>query len=99
MITIKGTVKNGQVVLEDPAGLPEGTEVNVTPRSSGTKIGLDPSEWRDDAAALADWASWITTFEPLEFTAEEEADLARFREAMRQFNIEAVRRQMEAGEP
>jgi hypothetical protein len=28
-VTYKGTVKNGVVVLDDPAGLPEGAEVRV----------------------------------------------------------------------
>ncbi len=73
--------------------------MDITPRQpAGDKIGLDPSEWRDGAAALADLGAWIKSFEPLEFTPEEEQELARFREEMRRFNIEAVRRQMEESE-
>jgi hypothetical protein len=59
------------------------------------KIGIDESEWRDDLASLSDWDAWIKTIEPLEFTPEEQAAFARFDEAMRHYNIEAVRRQME----
>jgi hypothetical protein len=99
MPAITGTIHGGQIVPDGPLDWPEGTKVDITPRLSvSSKIGLDPSEWRDDAAARADWAAWITTFEPLEFTPEEEAELARFRDAMRRFNVEAVRRQMEEGE-
>jgi hypothetical protein len=99
MPAITGAIHGGQIVPDGPIDWPEGTKVDITPRPSlSSKIGLDPSEWRDDAAALADWETWIKTFEPLEFTPEEEAELARFREEMRRFNVEAVRRQMEEGE-
>ncbi|MEX0718381.1 MAG: hypothetical protein WD066_17430 [Planctomycetaceae bacterium] len=36
-MTYHGRVENGIVVLDDPAGLPEGTEVQVTPLASGEK--------------------------------------------------------------
>ncbi len=99
MPVITGTIHGGQIVPDAPLDLPEGTRVDITPRQPpGDKIGLDPCEWRDGAEALADWAAWIKSFEPLEFTPEEEAELARFREEMRRFNIEAVRRQMEESE-
>jgi hypothetical protein len=99
MPAITGTVHEGRIVPDAPLDLPDGTKVDITPRQVlSSKIGLDPSEWRDDDAALADWAAWIKTFEPLDFTLEEEAELARFREEMRRFNVEAVRRQMEEGE-
>jgi hypothetical protein len=99
MDLITGTVEGGQIVPDGQIDWPDGTKVHIIPKASVSgKIGLDPSEWRDDAAALADWAAWIKTFEPLEFTPEEEAEMARFREEMRRFNVEAVRRQMEEGE-
>ena len=45
---------------------------------AAARIGLDESEWLDDAASRADWDAWIQTIEPLEFTSEEEASFARF---------------------
>ena len=100
MSAIKAVVRNGRIDLPAPAGLPDGTEllVQMTPLPPG-KVGLDESEWRDDPAALADWDAWVRDFEPVELTAGEEADLARFRAEMRRFNTEAVRRQMAQGEP
>jgi hypothetical protein len=56
------------------------------------KMGLTEAEWRDDAEALADWAAWLDTIEPVEFAADD-----AFAEAFRRFNIEAVRKQMEEG--
>lgn len=96
MEALKTVVKNGRIDLAAPADWPEGCEVVIEPLPVTTdKIGLDESEWGDDSASLADWEAWIKTIEPLEFTPEEEAAIDRFNDDMRQFNLEAVRRQME----
>jgi len=98
MNAIKGMVQNGRLDLETPPDWPEGCTVLIEPLPEvSEKIGLDESEWRDDAAGLADWDEWIKTFEPLEFTPDEVVAFARFQNEMRRYNIEAVRRQMEEG--
>jgi hypothetical protein len=95
---IRSMVKGGRVELLAPSDWPEGTEVLIEPTAAVTeRIGIDESKWRDDPAALADWAAWIGTIEPLEYTPEEAASMAEFDERMRQYNIEAVRRQMQQG--
>lgn len=96
MDAIKAVVKNGRIDLIVPNSWPEGCEVLVAPLAlPAGRIGMDESEWRDDPAALADWDAWLKTIEPLELTPEEQVAWARFDEQMRQFNIEAVRRQMQ----
>ncbi len=97
MDAIKGTIKGGRLELEAPPDWPDGTEVLIEPTmDQSSKIGLDEWQWRDDAEGLADWDEWIKTIEPLEFTPEEEARIAEFEARMRRYNLEAVRRQMEA---
>jgi hypothetical protein len=95
MNTIKATVRNRRIELNAPDDLPDGTEVlvDVVPLAPG-KIGIDESEWRDDAAALADWDAWLKAIEPIQLTPDEQATNARFEEEFRRFNIEAVRKQM-----
>jgi hypothetical protein len=84
MIAISGTVKNGAIVPDVPLTWPEGTRLEIIASPApGDKWGLDPSEWRDDRESLADWEAWINSFEPVEFTSEEEAERARFRDQMR----------------
>ncbi len=98
MNPIKATWQDGQILPREPINWPEGCDLLVEPLPSvARKIGLDESEWRDDAASLADWEAWLPTIEPLELTAEEEASFVRFRDEIRRHNIEAVRRQMEQG--
>ncbi len=45
-MTMKATVRDGRLVLDEPTTLPEGTEVELLP--------LDPGDWLndDDRAAL-----------------------------------------------
>ena len=95
MNTITGTFQGGRVVPDAPVDWPDGTKVEINRANESAKIGIDESEWRDDAEALADWDAWIKTVEPLEFTPQEEAEMKAFDAKMRAFNIEAVRRQME----
>jgi hypothetical protein len=98
--SIRATIKDRKLELPAPPDWPDGTEVVIEPSGAPSpKIGLDESEWRGDAEALADWAAWMRTIEPLEFTPEEAARIAAFDERMRRFNIEAVRGPMEQGGP
>jgi hypothetical protein len=78
MNAIKATAAQGRLELSVPLDWPDGTEVLIEPTTAPLKkIGIDESEWRDDAESLADWETWIKTFEPLELTtveAERNAD-------------------------
>ena len=98
MDAIKAIVRQGRLELEAPPDWPDGTEVLIEPTTAPSeKIGIDESEWRDDPDSLADWEAWIQTIEPLEFTPDEARKMAEFDEQMRQYNLEAVRRQREQG--
>jgi len=100
MKPIAGVVRDGQIIPEIRVDWPNGTKVEIAlQQQTMGKLGLDESEWRDDPAAVADWEAWIKTIEPLELTPAEATEIDRFREAMRQFNVEAVRRQMEQSQP
>ena len=43
-MTLKGRVHNGRLVVDEPTGLPEGTEVPLLP--------LNPGDWLDPADRL-----------------------------------------------
>jgi hypothetical protein len=98
MNAITSVVKNGRIELVVPPDWPDGCEVVIEPvLQKPLSVGLDESDWHEDPASLADWDAWLTTIEPLEFTAEEEVAFAQFAEGMRRFNVEAVRQQMQEG--
>jgi hypothetical protein len=93
MTSIRAVVHDRRIELPAPDDIPDGTEVlvDLTPVDTG-KIGLSEAEWRDDADALADWAAWLDTIEPVAFAADDS-----FAEEFRRFNLEAVRKQMAEG--
>jgi hypothetical protein len=93
MTSIRAVVHDRRIDLPAPDDLPDGTEVlvDLTPLPPG-KIGLSEAKWRDDDEALADWAAWLDTIEPVAFAPDD-----AFAEAFRRFNVEAVRKQMQEG--
>jgi hypothetical protein len=95
MNAIRATWTNGQIVPAEPVDWPEGVQLLVEPVPAGEKIGLTEKEWRDDPAAIADWEAWINTIEPMIWAEGEREEYERYREEVRQFSIQAVRRQME----
>jgi hypothetical protein len=97
MHAIKATWINGKIVPAEPVDWPEGSELRVEPLPLADKIGLDEDEWRDDAQSIADWNAWVDTIQPLILSDEERAEMDRYREEQRRFNIDAVRQQMELG--
>jgi hypothetical protein len=93
MTSIRAVVHDRRIELPAPDDIPDGTEVLVDLRPlPADKIGLSEAEWRDNAEALADWASWLQTIEPVAFAADD-----AFAEELCRFNIEAVRKQMQDG--
>lgn len=92
MSRIHAVVRDRRIDVAAPPDLPDGMSVTVEVLPAGEKIGLDESEWSDDPEALADWAAWLETIEPVEFVKD-----GAFEEEFRRFNIEAVRRQMLGG--
>lgn len=89
MTSIRTVIHDRRIEIPAPDDLPDGTEVEIDLVPVGEKVGLDESQWRDDPEALADWAAWLETIEPIPFNPPDAFD-ERFRLA----NIEAVRKQI-----
>ena len=78
MNAIKAVWKNGRIQPVEPIEWPEGMELVVEPfMPLIDKVGLDESEWPDDAESLADWVAWIRTVEPSVLSDEERASFVR----------------------
>jgi hypothetical protein len=96
MNAIKATWMNGRIVPAEPVNWPEGSALLVEPLlPNGEKIGMSEEEWGDDPVSIADWISAVEKIEPLIWTEEERKRYERYRETSRQFNLQAVRKQME----
>jgi|SRR6516164_9623538 hypothetical protein len=84
MNAIKGIVKNGQIVLDNPSALPEGCRVLVAPIAEEDRLGLREQDWEDTPEAIAAWLHWYDTLEPLQLTPQEEAEWHAARQAQKE---------------
>jgi hypothetical protein len=105
----KGVIQGGQVVVAEPIDLPDGSEVTIL---GGEDNGLPPAademaaidfmtedEQSDDPEAVEQWVDDLRSIPPVPENPEKEAEWRAWDETMRQFNIEAVRKQFEEGTP
>jgi hypothetical protein len=84
MNTVKGTVQNGHVVLDNPTVLPEGSRVIVEAITEGEMSGIREEDWQDTPEAIAAWLRWYDSLEPLERTPQEEAEWRGARQTQRE---------------
>jgi hypothetical protein len=83
MNAVKGTVQNGQIVLDHPAELPEGCRVIVEPITEES-FGTREEDWEDTPEAVAAWLKWYDSLEPLQGSPQEEAEWQAARQAQRE---------------
>jgi hypothetical protein len=96
MNAIKARWTNWQIVPAEPVDWPEGSELLVEPVPTGEKLGMSEEEWRDDPESIAAWIAAVEKIEPMIWEEGEREEYERYRKESRDFNIEAVRKQMEA---
>lgn len=97
MHAIKAIWINGQILPAEPVDWPEGSELIVEPIvPKSEKVGLTEEEWRDDPQSIAEWIAAVEKLEPPIWAEGEREAYERARQESREFNIEAVRRQMES---
>jgi|SRR6185437_9611288 len=65
MNAIQGIVRHGQIVLDDPADLPEGTRVAVLPlENSSPVLGMREEDWPTTSQDIAALLSRMDRVEP-----------------------------------
>ncbi|MBY0459207.1 MAG: hypothetical protein K2V38_17900 [Gemmataceae bacterium] len=97
MSAIRGTIRNGQVVLDNPVDWPEGTRVEfvATEREEFVGVGMREDEQGDDPESIA---RWLAAFDAIPVAATAPSDdpaVTAWQKAMRDHNREAMRKQMQ----
>lgn len=87
--TIEGTYHAGRVDLDKQVDWPDGCRVRVE-----LEYGMREEDWPDTPENRAEILRRMEAVEPLEFTSEEEAEIAAARAAVREVTLAAVRKQM-----
>jgi hypothetical protein len=97
MTVIEATFKNGQIVPDGQPDWPEGCRLRIEPLPNAELVFMTEEEQGDDPESIQRWLMAFDSIPPLEMSAAEEARWQAWRQSMKAFNIEAVRRQMEEG--
>jgi hypothetical protein len=93
---ITATWTNGRIVPAEPVDWPEGSELRVEAvATEEAKTGTTEGESGDDPDSIAAWIAAVEKIEPMIWAAGEREEYERYREKARQFNLAAVRTQME----
>lgn len=95
MKTITATWKNGQVKPDEAADWPDGCRLRIEPLDQAENNGMREEDWSNTPEAIAEWLRWYESLEPLEFSAEEEADWAAWRAKVKQFSIANIGKNIE----
>lgn len=99
MSTVKATWKNGQVHLDGQADWPEGRRLVVAEDRLTDIDFMTENEQADDPKAIEQWIAELDALPALTMTPAQEAEMVAWRRKAKEFNLEALRRQMEEGIP
>lgn len=74
MIAMQGTIQNGQIVLDAPAELPEGTRVEVLPIDGARPtLGMREEDWPTTPESIAALLARMDQVEPGWLSPEDDA--------------------------
>ena len=95
MDAIKAIWTNGQIKPLEPVDWPEGKKLKVMPEvSNDDEVVPGDNAWGDDAESFGEWAAAVDKIEPMVWAEGEREEFEAFREQVRQYTLEAVRKQM-----
>jgi hypothetical protein len=97
MIAIGATWKNGQIVPDEKVDWPDGCRLTIEVEPFAAITGMTEDEQGDAPEAVAEWIAEFRAIPALIMSSEEEAGMLAWEQRMKEFNIEAVRRQMQEG--
>ncbi|MBI1830390.1 MAG: hypothetical protein HYR84_02955 [Planctomycetes bacterium] len=95
MNMLKGTIQDGQVVLPQPANLPDGTPVTVLTHEHSGSLGIPDDEWPTDPDGIAQLLARMDRVEPFDMTLEEEAEIEAWRQKVKEYTLANQDRRIE----
>jgi hypothetical protein len=101
MVTIlrKGVIRNGQVIVDEPINLPDGSEVTIMGHAHGKFVGEEDNDRPPTPEEIAATLAAMEKIEPFEWTDEERTAWQAERQARKEWekahfaeNAEKLRR-------
>jgi predicted DNA-binding antitoxin AbrB/MazE fold protein len=92
-MVVKGTYRDGLVELNQKVDCPNGTPVKVVIESDMPEM-MREEDFPTTPEGIEALARAVESFDPVEFSPEDEAEIAAARAAVREVTLAAVRRKM-----
>lgn len=73
MKAIMGTVRDGQIIADQPLEWPEGCRVVIEPAAMEDTLGIREEDWPTDPEGVARLVALMDQLEPIEMTPDEMA--------------------------
>jgi hypothetical protein len=90
MIVRKGTIRNGQVVVDEPINLPDGSEVTITGCADSKFFGEEDNDRPPNPEEIAAALAAMDQVEPLEMTDEERAETEAWLKKIKEYTIASM---------
>ncbi len=90
-----GTYRNGQVCPDVRVDWPEGTRADLEAKPGQVKGGRSDDDWPKTPEEVAELLARMDQQQPLELTPEEEAELAAWRQKIKEYTIAHGRQRIE----
>ncbi len=87
MIVRKGVIRNGQVIVEEPINLPDGSEVTITGRPYGKFLGDEDNDRPPTPQEIAAALAAMEKVEPFDLTEEERAEAEAWAKKVKDYTI------------
>ena len=87
MKAIMGTIRNGQIIADQPIEWPEGYRVVIEPAAKEEMLGIREEDWPTTPEQLADWLAWFDGLEPVVLTPGEEVEWNAWRQEIKEYTI------------
>jgi hypothetical protein len=95
MTVIEATFKNGQIIPDGPTDWPDGCRLRIEPLQAEQGNGPAQSDAPETPEEIEEWLRWYRALEPLEFTPQEESELAVWRQTMKEYDIARSQQRIE----
>jgi hypothetical protein len=94
MPAVNAIWKGGQIILDQQVDWPEGCELRIEPQSPALIAGMTEEQQADDPESVARWIAEFNSIPAISMSAEDEADMRVWRQTVKEYTIDAVRREM-----
>jgi hypothetical protein len=92
---IEGTFENGQIIPDGPTDWPEGCRLRIEPVETERGGETPNADEPETAEQIERWLHWYHALEPLDFTPEEEIDLAAWRQKVKEHDLVKSQQRLE----